>query len=250
MYETQGKSYILNQLLGQSSGFVVAPTHRPCTKVRERSQHLYLHFTLRPHWLHPDHSCCTGPVDVVIASRALQPRRLQVPPSVFCYLLFDDRLVAKQHLQAALLLFKGAATCGLQASMGQTAQCPCHNAVCCSRNPRVHGPGALLSGLTLRQVLLDTEGIDAYDQTGQYSTQIFSLAVLLSSLFVYNQMGGIDEAALDRLSLVTEVTKHVRVRAGSAAGAPPPLCRPYLLPELCTSVGLCDISSGTQVRRS
>eukprot|EP00775_Hariotina_reticulata_P003802 gene3802-4059_t len=50
-------------------------------------------------------------------------------------------------------------------------------------------------------VLLDTEGIDAYDQTAQYSTQIFSLAVLLSSLFVYNQMGGIDEAALDRLSL-------------------------------------------------
>lgn len=26
-------------------------------------------------------------------------------------------------------------------------------------------------------------------------------------------MGGIDEAALDRLSLVTEMTKHVRVRA-------------------------------------
>lgn len=48
-------------------------------------------------------------------------------------------------------------------------------------------------------------------QTGQYSTQIFSLAVLLSSLFVFNQMGGIDEAALDRLSLVTEV--------GAGAGA-------------------------------
>ena len=29
--------------------------------------------------------------------------------------------------------------------------------------------------------------------------------MLLSSLFVFNQMGGIDEAALDRLSLVTEV---------------------------------------------
>lgn len=64
-------------------------------------------------------------------------------------------------------------------------------------------------------VLLDSEGIDAYDQTAQYSTQIFSLAVLLSSLFVYNQMGGIDEAALDRLSLVTEMTKHIRVRANS-----------------------------------
>ncbi|MEW5312047.1 MAG: hypothetical protein WDW38_003708 [Sanguina aurantia] len=67
-------------------------------------------------------------------------------------------------------------------------------------------------------VLLDTEGIDAYDQTAQYSTQIFSLAVLLSSLFVYNQMGGIDESALDRLSLVTEMTKHIRVRAGAEEG--------------------------------
>ena len=55
-------------------------------------------------------------------------------------------------------------------------------------------------------------------QTGQYSTQIFSLAVLLSSLFVYNQMGAIDEAAIDRLSLVTEMTKRIRVRAGSSAG--------------------------------
>ncbi|KAF9615547.1 hypothetical protein IFM89_024395 [Coptis chinensis] len=48
---------------------------------------------------------------------------------------------------------------------------------------------------------------------GTYSTQIFSLAVLLSSMFVYNQMGGIDESAIDRLSLVTEMTKHIRVRA-------------------------------------
>ena len=28
----QGKSFILNQLLGQSTGFQVAPTVRPCTK--------------------------------------------------------------------------------------------------------------------------------------------------------------------------------------------------------------------------
>ena len=58
-------------------------------------------------------------------------------------------------------------------------------------------------------------------QTGQYSTQIFSLAVLLSSLFVYNQMGGIDEAALDRLSLVTEMTKHIRVRSGDSGTVAP-----------------------------
>ncbi|KAL6567382.1 hypothetical protein OROGR_001050 [Orobanche gracilis] len=70
-----------------------------------------------------------------------------------------------------------------------------------------------LDGTEYSLLLLDSEGIDAYDQTGTYSTQIFSLAVLLSSMFIYNQMGGIDEAALDRLSLVTEMTKHIRVRA-------------------------------------
>jgi hypothetical protein len=56
-------------------------------------------------------------------------------------------------------------------------------------------------------------------QTTQDAVQIFSLAVLLSSMFVYNQMGSIDEAALDRLSLVTELTRHIRVRATSAPGS-------------------------------
>ncbi|KAK4723657.1 hypothetical protein R3W88_026436 [Solanum pinnatisectum] len=118
----QGKSFILNQLLGRNSGFHVAATHRPCTKG------IWL-------WSSP---------------------------------------------------------------LRRTA----------------------LDGTEYNLLLLDTEGIDAYDQTGTYSTQIFSLAVLLSSMFVYNQMGGIDEAALDRLSLVTEMTRHIRVRAsGGRASA-------------------------------
>ncbi|RWR86501.1 Guanylate-binding protein [Cinnamomum micranthum f. kanehirae] len=111
----QGKSFILNQLLGRSSGFQVASTHRPCTKGL---------------WM-------------------------------------------------------------WSAPLKRTA----------------------LDGTEYYLLLLDSEGIDAYDQTGTYSTQIFSLAVLLSSMFIYNQMGGIDEAALDRLSLVTEMTRHIRVRA-------------------------------------
>jgi segregation and condensation protein A len=39
--------------------------------------------------------------------------------------------------------------------------------------------------------------------------------VLLSSLFVYNQLGAIDEAALDRLALVSEVSRSL---AGKAQG--------------------------------
>lgn len=52
-------------------------------------------------------------------------------------------------------------------------------------------------------------------QAAQEGVQILSLAVLLSSLFVFNQMGPIDEAALDRLSLVTEITHRIRIRASS-----------------------------------
>ncbi|XP_058100589.1 uncharacterized protein LOC131245269 [Magnolia sinica] len=111
----QGKSFLLNQLLGRSNGFQVASTHRPCTKGL---------------WM------------------------WSVP-------------------------------------LKQTA----------------------LDGTEYYLLFLDSEGIDAYDQTGTYSTKIFSLAVVLSSMFIYNQMGGIDEAALDRLSLVTEMTKHIRLRA-------------------------------------
>jgi hypothetical protein len=49
--------------------------------------------------------------------------------------------------------------------------------------------------------------------------QVLSLAVLLSSLFLFNQMGPIDEAALDRLSLVTEITQRIKIRAeGGAPG--------------------------------
>lgn len=62
-------------------------------------------------------------------------------------------------------------------------------------------------------LLLDTEGIDATDQTASYSVQVFSLALLLSSLLVLNQVGPIDEAALDRLSLVAALTRRIRVRA-------------------------------------
>lgn len=57
--------------------------------------------------------------------------------------------------------------------------------------------------------------MDLLLQAAQEGVQILSLAVLLSSLFVFNQMGPIDEAALDRLSLVTEITQRIRIRASS-----------------------------------
>lgn len=60
-------------------------------------------------------------------------------------------------------------------------------------------------------VLLDTEGIASMDQDESYDAQVFAIGLLLSSYFVLNSMGVIDEAAIDRLYLVAELTKQICV---------------------------------------
>ncbi|KAL3661515.1 hypothetical protein V7S43_013275 [Phytophthora oleae] len=64
-------------------------------------------------------------------------------------------------------------------------------------------------------LFLDTEGIASTDNDESYDAKIFSLGLLLSSLFVFNTMGVIDEGAIDRLYLVSELTKHVCINAHS-----------------------------------
>jgi hypothetical protein len=64
-------------------------------------------------------------------------------------------------------------------------------------------------------LMLDTEGLGSYQQTETYDIQIFAFSLLLSSYFVYNSLGAIDEQAIDRLSLVVQLTKHIRARKTS-----------------------------------
>lgn len=59
-------------------------------------------------------------------------------------------------------------------------------------------------------VFMDTEGIDALDANDTHDVRIFSLALLLSSSFLYNSMGAIDETSIQTLSLMTRVTQNVR----------------------------------------
>jgi hypothetical protein len=44
--------------------------------------------------------------------------------------------------------------------------------------------------------IVDSEGIGAFNEDQNHDTRIFLLALLLSSYFVYNSMGTIDENAL------------------------------------------------------
>ncbi|XP_031198031.1 uncharacterized protein LOC116070722 [Mastomys coucha] len=65
------------------------------------------------------------------------------------------------------------------------------------------------AGRTL--VLLDTEGLgDVEKGDNQNDCWIFALAILLSSTFVYNSMGAINQQAMDQLQYVTELTDRIR----------------------------------------
>ncbi|XP_051021936.1 guanylate-binding protein 1-like [Acomys russatus] len=63
-------------------------------------------------------------------------------------------------------------------------------------------------------VLLDTEGLgDVEKGDPENDCWIFALAILLSSTFVYNSMGAINQQALDQLHYVTELTDRIQTRS-------------------------------------
>ncbi|KIY98006.1 Guanylate-binding protein 6 [Monoraphidium neglectum] len=174
-----GKSFILNQLLGRSAGFRLAHSHRPCTKG------LWI-------WSRP----------VRLVGPDGQPYHLQL----------------RQHGRGGNAPRLTARAQLVLARFGRERRQ--HGAAAGTRkggDPSAPQPGAARQAADAA-LLLDSEGIDAYNQTAQDGVQLLSLAVLLSSMFVFNQMGPIDEAAIDRLGLVTEVGGARVTPAGDAAG--------------------------------
>eukprot|EP00928_Gymnodinium_smaydae_P014677 TRINITY_DN15402_c0_g2_i1.p1 TRINITY_DN15402_c0_g2~~TRINITY_DN15402_c0_g2_i1.p1 ORF type:complete len:805 (+),score=240.05 TRINITY_DN15402_c0_g2_i1:216-2630(+) len=62
-------------------------------------------------------------------------------------------------------------------------------------------------------IFIDTEGLGSTQRTASCDMQIFSLCILLSSYFIYNSMGAIDEQAIDDLHLVAHLAKHIHVKS-------------------------------------
>lgn len=62
-------------------------------------------------------------------------------------------------------------------------------------------------------LVIDTEGTGATNSDNNRDTRLFALAMLLSSYFMYNSQGAIDEPALSSLQVVTNVSKMVKVAA-------------------------------------
>ena len=59
-------------------------------------------------------------------------------------------------------------------------------------------------------IVMDTEGFGAVNEGHNHDTRIFLFSILLSSLFVYNSVGSIDENALQALSLIVNLAKEVQ----------------------------------------
>jgi len=74
--------------------------------------------------------------------------------------------------------------------------------------------GTAADGRPVNVLVVDSEGIGGLDEDNNHDMRIFSLALLLSSYFLYNSVGSIDENALQSLSLVANITKHIQLRAG------------------------------------
>ena len=58
--------------------------------------------------------------------------------------------------------------------------------------------------------IIDSEGIGAFNEDQNHDTRIFLLALLLSSYFIYNSMGTIDENALQNLSLIVNLSNQLQ----------------------------------------
>lgn len=59
----------------------------------------------------------------------------------------------------------------------------------------------------MKAIIIDTEGFGGMDENVNHDTRIFLFSLLLSSFFIYNSVGNIDEGALNTLNLIVNLAK-------------------------------------------
>lgn len=64
---------------------------------------------------------------------------------------------------------------------------------------------------TMHVFFIDTEGLGAYDEEINHDTKIFMVAILISSLFIYNSSGTIDENSINTLSFIINLSKFLKI---------------------------------------
>ena len=80
-----------------------------------------------------------------------------------------------------------------------------------SKTIQAHTP----QGKPLNVLIIDTEGIGATDEDQNHDNKIMTLAILLSSYFIFNSMGTIDESSIQSLSFIVNITKNIQQKNGN-----------------------------------
>jgi hypothetical protein len=67
---------------------------------------------------------------------------------------------------------------------------------------------------TVHTLVVDSEGIGACEEDATHDCKVFALTMLLSSMFIYNSVGAIDEQSIENLQLIINLSKTLRIKAG------------------------------------
>ena len=87
----------------------------------------------------------------------------------------------------------------------------------CTKGIWLWGEPIKVDGRTI--LLLDSEGLGSIGKEQTFDVQIFSLSILLASMFLLNTSGTINEGALEQLELVVQMTERVRAKDSRAGGS-------------------------------
>ena len=73
-------------------------------------------------------------------------------------------------------------------------------------------PAHTPDGQPINTLIIDTEGIGATDEDHNHDNKIMTLAILLSSYFLFNSLGTIDENSIQNLSFIVNITKNIQAK--------------------------------------
>jgi hypothetical protein len=65
-------------------------------------------------------------------------------------------------------------------------------------------------------IFLDTEGSKSVEKSSTHDAKIFAMVILISSLFIFNTKGVIDEQAINQLSLATYISDNLSFRSSES----------------------------------
>ena len=72
--------------------------------------------------------------------------------------------------------------------------------------------GTSPEGKIVNIIVLDSEGLGAIDVDANHDSRIFTLVMLVSSYFLFNSLGSIDEESLENLQMIANLSQNIHIK--------------------------------------